>query len=309
MNNTLIFFCIASCLLAFSIIVVNTSISDSDWKDLNCKRYSDFHDYTKEKGAAATKDEYLKLSKEGRNLCNRRKAMYGLGISSIVCDIVLGFFCAFLSFLHYLGVGKVYEKVTGIIGLVSGIICFILTLVYVIYSGYIFTNDNVGMDITFTNTGGISKDYGSVLKLDKDGVFAKFDTSDNTFKCVYYDKDDESKLFAKNNDLGKKRYNYNKDSIDPNSKFYKCKASSAIDSGSISSSSTIYSICKNGINRATGSDCDVAYIDHNDFDNKYQYDKWITSIIFDTLNIALSIGLAIFGFLLFKGSSDGHTPL
>ena len=309
MNNTLIFFCIASCLLAFSIIVVNTSISDSDWKDLNCKRYSDFHDYTKEKGAAATKDEYLKLSKEGRNLCNRRKAMYGLGISSIVCDIVLGFFCAFLSFLHYLGVRKVYEKVTGIIGLVSGIICFILTLVYVIYSGYIFTNDNVGMDITFTNTGGISKDYGSVLKLDKDGVFAKFDTSDNAFKCVYYDEDDESKLFAKNNDLGKKRYNYNKDFIDPNSKFYKCKTSSAIDSDNISPSSTIYSICKNGIPRAPGSGCDVVYIDHNDFKYKYQYDKWVTSIIFDTLNIALSIGLAIFGFLLFKGSSDGHAPL
>ena len=140
MNNTLIFFCIASCLLAFIIIVVSTNSNSyitsltTQWRDLNCKRYSDFHDYIKEKGEAATKDKYLKLSKEGRNLCNRRKAMYGLGISSIVCDIVLGFFCAFLSFLHYLGVGKVYEKVTGIIGLASGIICFILTLVYVIYS-------------------------------------------------------------------------------------------------------------------------------------------------------------------------------
>jgi len=304
MNNTLIFFCIASCLLAFSIIVVNTSISDSDWKDLNCKRYSDFHDYTKEKGVAATKDEYLKLSKEGRNLCNRRKAMYGLGISSIVCDIVLGFFCAFLSFLHYLGVGKVYEKVTGIIGLASGIICFILTLVYVIYSGYIFTNDNDGMDITITDLT-IAKDYGDTLKLDKDGVFAKYDSDSGKFQCVYYDKDDESKLYAKNNDLGKKRYNYNKDSIDSNSKFNKCKYNEAT---SLTQTPT-YSNCKNGIERKTGSDCDVIYIHHSGTSNKYLYDRWVTSIIFDTLNIALSIGLAIFGFLLFKGSSDGHTPL
>jgi len=305
MNNTLIFFCIASCLLAFSIIVVNTSISDSDWKDLNCKRYSDFHDYTKEKGAAATKDEYLKLSKEGRNLCNRRKAMYGLGISSIVCDIVLGFFCAFLSFLHYLGVGKVYEKVTGIIGLASGIICFILTLVYVIYSGYIFTNDNVGMEFTISGFT-ITKDYGDTLKLDKDGVFAKYDSDSGKFQCVYYDKDDESKLYAKNNDLGKKRYNYNKDSIDSNSKFSKCRYDKV--TSLTESDNPTYSNCKDGIARST-SDCDVIYIHHSGTSNKYIYDRWITSIIFDTLNIALSIGLAIFGFLLFKGSSDGHTPL
>ena len=303
MNNTLIFFCIASCLLAFSIIVVNTSIPDSDWKDLNCKRYSDFHDYTKEKGAAATKDEYLKLSKEGRNLCNRRKAMYGLGISSIVCDIVLGFFCAFLSFLHYLGVGKVYEKVTGIIGLASGIICFILTLVYVIYSGYIFTNDNDGMDITITGLT-IAKDYGDTPKLDKDGVFAKLDSTG--YKCIYYDENDKSKFYAKNNELGKKRYNYNKDSIDSSSKFSKCKYTSTPS----------YDDCSNGYIIVTppnpkydNKDCDVLYLEHDDNSNKYFYDKWVTSIIFDTLNIAASIGLAIFGFLLFKGSNGGHTPL
>ena len=161
MNNTLIFLCIASALLIFSIIVVNTSpainILGNGWRDLNCKRYSDYHDYIKKKDNAFTnKDEYLKLSKEGRNLCNRQKAMYGLEYSSIVCDIVLGFFCTFLSLLHYLGVGKVFEKVTGIIGLASGVICFILTLVYVIYSGYIFTNDNYGLNFYFSS-GNIKK--------------------------------------------------------------------------------------------------------------------------------------------------------
>ena len=308
MNNTLIFLCIASTLLIFSIIVVNTSPAINGiaggWRALNCKRYSDFHKYIEEKGTAPTKDEYLKLSKEGRNVCNRRKAMYGLEYSSIICDIVLGFFCAFLSLLHYLGVGKVFEKVTGIIGLASGVICFILTLVYVIYSGYIFTNDNEGMEITISSLT-ISKDYGDTIKLDKDGVFARLDSSKTKYECVYYDKNDESKFYAKYNELGQKRYNYNKDSIDPTSKFSKCKYPFTSISGDPS-----YSDCASGINRPPNLDCEEIYIHHNNYVNKYYYDKWVTSIIFDSLNIALSIGLAIFGFLLFKGSnSDGHTPV
>ena len=48
MNNTLIFLCISSALLIFSIIVVNTSPAingiASGWRDLNCKIYSDYHD-------------------------------------------------------------------------------------------------------------------------------------------------------------------------------------------------------------------------------------------------------------------------
>ena len=313
MNNTLIFLCIASTLLAFSIIVVNTSPAinglAAGWKDLNCQQYSDFHDYIEEKGAVATKEEYLKLSKEGRNVCNRQKAMHGLEYASIVCDIVLGFICAFLSLLHFLGVGPVYEKVTGIIGIASGVICFILTLVYVIYSGYIFTNDNYGLSFSVSSSG-ISKEYGSILKLDEDGVFAKLVSG--KYECVYYDKDDESKFYAKYNELGQKRYNYNKDYIDPNSKFSKCRFQySYTDSHSITQ--TIYypdySRCANGITPVI-PDCDVLYIHHNNFRNKYYYDKWVTSIIFDVLNIALALGLAVFGFLLFKGSnSDGSTPL
>ena len=312
MNNTLIFFCIASTLLIFSIIVVSTGPAinglANNWYALNCKRFSDFHDYIDKKGTAPTKDEYLKLSKEGRNLCNRKAAMHDLEYASIVCDIVLGFFCAFLSLLHYFGVGKVFEKVTGIIGLASGVICFILTLVYVIYSGYIFTNDNEGMNIEISGLS-ISKDYGDTPKLDKDGVFAKLDSSKTKYECTYYDANDKSKFYAKYNELGQKRYNYNKDSIDPNSKFSKCRYQYTPSGATEPTYKPSYSRCTNGITPVV-PDCDVLYVYHDDYDNKYYYDKWVTSIIFDSLNIALSIGLAIFGFLLFKGSnSDGHTPV
>ena len=308
MNKTLIFLCIASALLIFSIIVVNTSPAINgivdDWRALNCKRYSDYHDYIIKLDTYANKDEYLELSKEGRNVCNRRKAMYGLEYSSIVCDIVLGFFCAFLSLLHYFGVGKVFEKVTGIIGIASGVICFILTLVYIIYSGYIFTNDNEGMDFTISGRT-ISKDYGDTIKLDKDGVFAKLDSSKTKYECVYYDENDKSKFYAKYNELGKKRYNYNKDSVDPTSKFSKCKYPFTS-----MTSDPSYSDCVGGIIPPASLDCEAIYIHHDNFNNKYYYDLWVTSIIFDSLNIALSLGLAMFGYLLFKGSnSDGHTPV
>ena len=41
-------------------------------------------------------------------------------------------------------------------------------------------------------------------------------------------------------------------------------------------------------------------------DNKYLYDRWLTCIIFCALIAVCWIGLIIFGFLLFKGSSDSQ---
>ena len=40
------------------------------------------------------------------------------------------------------------------------------------------------------------------------------------------------------------------------------------------------------------------------FENKYLFDMWVTTIIFTCLICVCAIGLAIFGFLLFK-NSDG----
>ena len=41
------------------------------------------------------------------------------------------------------------------------------------------------------------------------------------------------------------------------------------------------------------------------------YDRWLTSIILSVLVCALNIGLAVFGFLIFKNSdsSSGHIPV
>ena len=54
------------------------------------------------------------------------------------------------------------------------------------------------------------------------------------------------------------------------------------------------------------NNCEYVYFTSkaNGFGNKYLYDNWVTNIIFGCLIIACNIGLAIFGFLVFK-NSDG----
>jgi len=134
--------------------------------------------------------------------------MYGLEYSSLIMDIFFSFVCCLLGFLNYYGVAKGFEKIIGIIGLASGVICFIMTLVYICYSGYIFTND-------FPEIPGIGK-------LDKDGSYAEW--KDGKYKCKFYDKDDINAAYAKYSDLWKKQYNYNKDYyfLSPTSEILSC---------------------------------------------------------------------------------------
>ena len=56
----------------------------------------------------------------------------------------------------------------------------------------------------------------------------------------------------------------------------------------------------------TGSTCKYLYSRRvNSVSNKYIFDMWITTIIFSCLIIVCDIGLAIFGFLLFKSDGSG----
>ena len=275
----------------------------SDWGYLNCKIRSD--EYKKEKETTSLtgddKDKHLKSYKHSLNLCNRQKAMYGLEHASLILDVILGFICLILGLLHYFDIGKPFEKVTGIIGLATGIIQFILTLVYVCYSGYIFTNDGPN----------------SYPKADKDGAIATWDNNKKKYKCDFYDKDDEYAIYAKYSDLGKKAYNYNKDiyNADANDKVKYCHFSYLTET----IDSRIHYLnfddeCKKAeegyVEGSTSTtqyrDCDKLYVPiSSDVENKYLYDRWVTTIIFSCFIIACDIGLAIFGFLLFKSDGSG----
>ena len=84
-----------------------------------------------------------------------------------------------------------------LIGLAAGIIEFILTLIYVIYSGYIFTKNPY------------EDDNNTIIRRDSDWAYAKYENGKG-FKCLFYKKKDYYSVLAKYSDLGKKQYNYNK---------------------------------------------------------------------------------------------------
>ena len=304
MKKTL-FLAFSAAIVIFSIIsiccapIINGVLVESyRWKTENCKIESDKYNNLKKNSGT---DDQLKDQKKILNQCNRHKAMYGLEYSSLILDVVLGFICVILGLLHYFDVAKPFEKITGIIGLATGVIGFVLTLVYICYSGYIFTNENApdSYDDGFYFNGNV------LLKLNGKGAFAERDGDD--YKCLYYKKDKVNSIFAKYSDLGKKQYNYEKKRHYPgdNDEFNKddCRISitSALDGCYNSQQYT------RTISYAINSNCKYLYLDlkANGFGNKYLFDRWVTTIIFSCFIIACCIGLAIFGFLLFKSDGSG----
>ena len=194
MQRTL-FLVFSSAIVVFSIIclctapIINGILSEANsWGTDNCQEKSDEYKHLKDTLGAdhdSTKDK-----KKERNLCNRRKAMYGLEYSSYIIDVSLGFICAVLGLLHFFDVGKSFQKYSGLIGLVTGIAGFVLTLVYIIYSGYIFTKDvTKGYDDQLTDN-----NY-NMIKLDGDGAFAEKDGEN--YKCIYYKENDKNAVFTK----------------------------------------------------------------------------------------------------------------
>ena len=304
MKKTL-FLAFSAAIVIFSIIsiccapIINGVLVESyRWKTENCKIESDKYNNLKKNSGT---DDQLKAQKKILNQCNRHKAMYGLEYSSLILDVVLGFICVILGLLHYFDVAKPFEKITGIIGLATGVIGFVLTLVYICYSGYIFTNELAPDDYD----DGLDYSFNAILKLNGKGAFAEKDG--DVYNCLYYKKDKVNSIFAKYSDLGKKQYNYEKKRHYPgdNDEFNKgeCQKSItiALDGCYNSPQMTRY------ISTALENNCKYLYLDlkANGFGNKYLFDRWVTTIIFSCFIIACCIGLAIFGFLLFKSDGSG----
>ena len=346
----LIFLCIALAVVIFSVIVLNISpvihIIGNDGYHESCKQYSDKYKYDKEKKAidlvgVANEDkktEYLDLLKEGENKCKKNKAMIGLEYASLNINIVFGFTSVILGLLYYLGVGNNLGKIIGLIGLIAGVIGFVLTFIYVIYSGIIFTNDVVGKKF----------DYGSQYedakpKIDSDGAYLEWNADKKIYRCIFYDKENKDSLYRKYSDYGNKYLSYNTDiAYASDKKNFKYKETSLVSSTGgcifkylIDDSSflgvdinTFWDICKlideenadifgansklpyfddEGNNKG---DCDkLYYIDTTikSTENKDKYDKWVASIVLSCFIFVFDLGLAVFGFLLFK-DSNGSTP-
>lgn len=279
MPKILIFICCSCAILVLTII--NLSIGPiisgkaGSWGILNCQYYKDRYNDDKDSGISGDR---LKYGNEWEyNNCLRQKGMYDMEYTSFIFDVVIGFVCGLLGLLHHFEVKKDFVPKTGFIGLGSGIVGFVLSFVYVILNGLVYT----------------TSDY-SLIKRNSDGVFAEKTGTLGQFKCIYYDKPyNTHSLYAKRSDLIKKQYNYDKD-------LYENINSDCIE---VKYSYKFFPLCQNGGIIPGPSYCDNIYApEEYEISNKDISNRFLTSLILSLIVCLANAGLAIFGFLLTKNT-------
>jgi len=300
MGKGLLFFCCACCILVLTI--VNLSIGPivkygAAWGTLNCAQLKDKYDKDKDdakKAGIEITDEQKKYNYKWKiDECDRKKGMHDMEYTAFIFDIVIGFVCGLIGLLHLFDLKKDFVVNTGLIGLVCGAVGFILTFVYVIFNGLVYTNYYYLID---------SNDGTSMYKIDGDGAFAELDG--NRYKCFYYDKDilNTHSYYAKFSDWGKKQYNYNKGLAEDLEKIADaCKMSPSVCRGL-----EYYGTA--AITDLDGNKCNLLYTNKDLSDegigNKDISDRFLTALILSIIVCLANIGLALFGFLLFRAPSD-----
>ena len=288
MKAKFIFFISSTIIFILSIIaiccapIINKLHNNFDnWKSLNCEFYSD---------SISPHDIELKDFDNNRylyNLCRRQKAMYNLEYASLIITASLSFICFYLSLLLQLDIGRGYKNKTALIGFISGIFCFILTLVYACFSGYIFNND-IAFGKVELNSLSLSN---GIKKLFPNG--AKYKWNKNKYINAYENDYGDYAIYIKYKDLGDKRYSYDND-------IYKRFGSDDpcfVSSGSDKPTSYIHS-------------CDYIFEEPNEgISRKYLYDRWLTTLVLSCLIFVFNICLSIFGFSLYKDKSEEFEPI
>ena len=279
MGKGLLFFCCSCCILVLTIInlsvgpIVNKVVGN-DLGTQNCERWKDLKD-------RETTDVNKEDKQSQADKCTRTKGMHDMEYTAFIFDIVIGFICGLIGLLHLFEVKKEFVSTTGLIGLICGVIGFVLTFVYVIFNGIVFTSN-----------------YTDVYERDGDGVFAEQITG-SRYKCLYYD--DSGNHYAgraKISDLNKKQYNYKH-------KFY-----DGIDDNCIDTGENWIALCRNQPEyTASGgsppNSCSKLYAKAiTEIENKDKFDRFLTALILSLVVCLANIGLALFGFLLFRTPGD-----
>ena len=296
MGKGFLFFCCSCVILALTIVnlsigpaISGRAVDDDDdvtWGNLNCAKKKDDYDKADDGSLSdADKKGYeVRIDK-----CERRKAMYNMEYTSFIFDVVIGFVCGLLGLLHIFEVKKDFVANTGLIGLICGIIGFVLTFVYVIFNGLVFTSN-----------------YSDIKKSDENSAYAEYDSTNNEYKCLYFDDSgDVLSVYAKYSELNKKQYNYDKDlhKAYETLLYSRCRNTDnfddCADEGKISFS---------GASNPTYTDsngapqtCPYLYVnEQDDITNQDVFDRFLTTLILSLVVCLANIGIALFGFLLFK---------
>ena len=201
MGKGLLFFCCSCCILILTIVnlsvgpIVSKTIGKS-WGTYYCEKLKDDKDIAEDSAKAAGNeftDADDKNYQSQIDFCIRAKGMYDMEYTAFIFDIVIGFACGLIGLLHLFDLKKDFVSNTGLIGLICGIIGFVLIFVYVIFNGLVF----------------IGK-YSGEVERDGDGIYAeKVAGNPDHYKCLYSDDSgDYYGGYAKISDLNKKQYNY-----------------------------------------------------------------------------------------------------
>ena len=265
--------------------IVNKKVG-TDWGTENCEYLKDQY-------------EEMKSSRSGKEIkyeegwkkeeCLRKKGMYNMEFTSFIFNICIGFSCGLLAFLHLLEAKKDFIPKTGLIGLICGVVGFVLSFVYVVYNGIVYTK---------------YYEY-TIYKRDSEGAFAVL--NGDKYICFYHDEPaNYHSIIAKFSDLIKKQYNYDKDLIasyqSPEVRACKksptlCLGGKEIVASDITPDSSIPSIPK----------CNYLYVNIDPIttlSNKDLSDRFLTTLILSLIVCLANIGLAIFGILLFQKPED-----
>ena len=310
MGKGLLFFCCACCILVLTTVNLSIGLIINgrmrELGTLNCQLLKDNYDTFKKATNSDITDEVKKSYQTRIDACVRLKGGHDMEYTAFIFDVVIGFVCGLIGLLHLFDVKKDFVSNTGLIGLCCGIVGFILTFVYVILSGIIFTNK-----------------YSGVFKRDSNGAYAERDGNTNKFKCLYYDDSgDVFSVYAKLSEINKKQYNYNKDLhktyqsneynyndgnghgcrinyySNSHGRWYceeKCQEGE-IDFGTFNPQYEVDGGLKN---------CKYLYYDEElGIENKDIFDRFLTTLILSLVVCLANIGLALFGFLLFRTPSD-----
>ena len=294
MNTVLILLFISTGILVLSAITISlapkindiSNMSYNSPKDLDCEIFSNHDEITK--GNLAL---FQKL-KTYKNICKRQKATHNLEYSSLIINAVLSFICANFALLSFFKEGENHRNKIGLIGLITGIIGFVLTLVYVCFSGYVFTHDVAYGIINMDDIAGIGPNLdGGITKLFSNG--AKYKYNGKKYITPYEANTEYNSKYIRYKDLGDKQYNYDKDIY---TKYVK----------NIPENSNTANGCNINNNYALSNsntkinNCDYLFAEpYNNSNNKYLYDRWVATLILSVFIIALHLVLAISGILVF----------
>ena len=294
MNANLFFLIFACCLFSISVITItiapivskaHTSFFDG-WGTTNCQILEDDLDFKKSVGEFEEYRNVLTIEERIVDECRYHNTMYSLEYSAMIIDVSLGFIVAFLALINYIEPGNNFKPITGIFGLATGVICLVITGVYLGYSSYIFDNQTVRTIQKLYSNKAAFKWNGQKYVPDYDETEA---LSDNDEKYI------------KVKDLGKKQYNYD-------SEIYQASKDTRSEYSGCQSGGT-----PNEVMNYNGKTCEYVWqgAQNDSVENKFLYDRWLTTIIFSALICVLGICLGLFGFLVFNqepGQIGSETP-